>query len=76
MRFLHCPIAEASDAELSDVQLLMALRERTALDEKVLSWLPKLELILQTGGHAYHVITGCNHPAGYFSVDFKGQPSP
>lgn len=35
--------------------ILMAIRERTKIDEKFLMCFPKLQLILQTGGHAYHI---------------------
>jgi D-3-phosphoglycerate dehydrogenase / 2-oxoglutarate reductase len=55
LKFLHRPIAEAADAELINVHFLMAIRERTALTEEVFARLPKLKLVLQTGGHAYHV---------------------
>ncbi len=37
------------------VSIIMALRERTAIDEKFLMHFPNLQLILQTGGHAYHI---------------------
>ncbi len=57
VRFLAVPIAEALDSELQDVRFLMALRERTTLDEAVFKRLPNLQLILQTGGHAYHIDT-------------------
>lgn len=44
------------DAEdLARVQVLMAVRERTKLDAAALERMPSLELILQTGGHAYHL---------------------
>ena len=55
IRFLSKPIASATDAELVDVSFLMALRERTALTKEVFVRLPNLKLILQTGGHAYHI---------------------
>lgn len=41
--------------ELARVQVLMGVRERTRLDATALSRMPALELILQTGGHAYHL---------------------
>lgn len=41
--------------ELAQVQVLMAIRERTRLDAAALDRLPALELVLQTGGHAYHL---------------------
>ena len=43
------------DSLLSRVTYLMTLRERTILTEEVFSRLPQLKLILQTGGHAYHI---------------------
>lgn len=55
IRFLSQPIASTPESELTDVRFLMALRERTAITEQVLSKLPQLKLILQTGGHAYHI---------------------
>jgi len=42
-------------AGLTDVRVLMAIRERTRLDEAFLDHFPALELVLQTGGHAYHL---------------------
>lgn len=39
----------------ADVQVLLAIRERTRIDADLLDRLPQLELILQTGGHAYHL---------------------
>lgn len=55
LRFLKEPIASVSDSELADVHFLLAVRERTAIDQALLQRLPRLELILQTGGHAYHI---------------------
>ena len=40
---------------LAGVRVLLAIRERTRLDGALLDRLPGLELVLQTGGHAYHV---------------------
>ena len=39
----------------SDVGYVVAVRERTAINEAFLRRFPSLELILQTGGHAYHI---------------------
>jgi D-3-phosphoglycerate dehydrogenase len=55
IKFLHEPIASVSDEQLADVTFLMALRERTTLTEDVFKRLPNLKLLLQTGGHAYHI---------------------
>jgi D-3-phosphoglycerate dehydrogenase len=51
---LDRPLAEVDDAQLADVRLLLAIRERTPLDATTLARLPALELVLQTGSHAYH----------------------
>lgn len=52
---LDRPLAEVDDAALTDVRLVLAIRERTRLDAPTLARLPRLELVLQTGSHAYHV---------------------
>lgn len=52
---LEHPLDRVEDSELTDVRLLMAIRERTRLDAETLARFPALELILQTGSHAYHV---------------------
>lgn len=52
---LDQPLSEVPDAELRDVRFLLAIRERTRLDAATLARFPALELLLQTGGHAYHV---------------------
>jgi len=48
-------LADVPDDRLRDVQVLLAIRERTRLDAATLARFPRLELLLQTGGHAYHV---------------------
>jgi D-3-phosphoglycerate dehydrogenase / 2-oxoglutarate reductase len=55
IKFLPEPIDTAPDNELSSVVFLMAIRERTALTAQVFARLPQLKLVLQTGGHAYHI---------------------
>jgi phosphoglycerate dehydrogenase-like enzyme len=52
---LDRPLTEADLPGLTGVQVLMALRERTTLDDSLFERLPELELVLQTGGHAYHL---------------------
>lgn len=48
------PVAEIPDNQLAEVSILLPIRERTRLDRTVLNRLPQLELVVQTGGHAYH----------------------
>jgi D-3-phosphoglycerate dehydrogenase / 2-oxoglutarate reductase len=55
VKFLSAPIGQIPDDELAAVDFLMAMRERTALTEHVFARLPQLKLVLQTGGHAYHI---------------------
>jgi phosphoglycerate dehydrogenase-like enzyme len=49
------PLAAGDLDSLAGVRVLLAIRERTRLDDALLERLPDLELVLQTGGHAYHV---------------------
>jgi phosphoglycerate dehydrogenase-like enzyme len=44
-----------SPDRLSDYPILIGLRERTRFDAAFFERLPRLELIAQTGNHAYHV---------------------
>ncbi len=55
IHFVPQAIDALPDSLLLRVTFLMALRERTALTEQVFARLPQLKLILQTGGHAYHI---------------------
>ncbi|HLR85445.1 MAG TPA: NAD(P)-dependent oxidoreductase [Nocardioidaceae bacterium] len=55
VRFARAPLSDMPDADLADVRVVLAIRERTMFDAATLARLPSLELILQTGGHAYHV---------------------
>ena len=57
IKFLKEPIESVSDAAIEQAQFLMALRERTTLNEQVFMRMPHLKLVLQTGGHAYHIDT-------------------
>jgi phosphoglycerate dehydrogenase-like enzyme len=52
---LDRPLAEADPGGLDQIEVLLAIRERTRLDDAAFERLPNLELVLQTGGHAYHV---------------------
>ena len=55
IKFLKEPIEKVADAEIKQARFLMALRERTTLDEHLFKRMPALKLVLQTGGHAYHI---------------------
>ena len=52
---LDRPLADGDLDRLAGVRVLLAIRERTRIDSALLERLPDLELVLQTGGHAYHV---------------------
>ena len=52
---LDHPVGPADTHRLEACQVLLALRERTTLDSQFLDACPNLELVLQTGGHAYHL---------------------
>jgi phosphoglycerate dehydrogenase-like enzyme len=49
------PLTSDDDHILKNTQIILALRERTRLDSQFFESCPALELVLQTGGHAYHV---------------------
>jgi phosphoglycerate dehydrogenase-like enzyme len=57
IKYLKEPIANVPKSEIENVEFLMAIRERTALTKEIFLKLPRLKLILQTGGHAYHIDT-------------------
>lgn len=54
----------ASTDALHGYGILIALRERTRFDEAFFAALPALELIAQTGNHAYHVDLGAATRSG------------
>jgi phosphoglycerate dehydrogenase-like enzyme len=64
VQILHHPIQPEDEALLKEVQVLLALRERTKLDSRFFEACPNLELVLQTGGHAYHVDKSAASRAG------------
>ena len=55
IHFSGTPFDEISDSILEKVNFLMTIRERTALTRQVFDRMPNLKLVLQTGGHAYHI---------------------
>jgi phosphoglycerate dehydrogenase-like enzyme len=50
--------------ELKDVKAIIAIRERTRFSASLIRSLPELELIAQTGNHAYHIDMGAATAAG------------
>lgn len=55
VHILDRPIGDADADLLKGFRVFLALRERTQLDSRFLDAFPDLELVLQTGGHAYHL---------------------
>ena len=55
VQILDHPIHVNDYRILKDTQILLALRERTKLDHQFFEACSNLELVLQTGGHAYHI---------------------
>ena len=49
VQILDRPIQPEDDPTLENIQVLLALRERTALDARFFAACPHLELVLQTG---------------------------
>jgi phosphoglycerate dehydrogenase-like enzyme len=64
VQVLDRPIPPDEYHVLKDVQVLLALRERTRLDNRFFEACPNLELVLQTGGHAYHIDQAVASKAG------------
>jgi len=52
---LNYPLAADDMDRLKPYQILLTLRERTQLDENLFKFCGNLEIVLQTGGHAYHL---------------------
>ena len=63
---LREPLGAGTGAGYDDVTMLLAVRERTRLDAATLDRFPSLELVLQTGGHAYHLDAECAARRGVF----------
>lgn len=55
VKILNQPINNSHLADLAEANIVLTLRERTQINKSFLDKCPVLELILQTGGHAYHV---------------------
>ncbi len=52
---LHNPLGVNNYHKLSGYDVLLTLRERTTLDKRFFEACTDVQLILQTGGHAYHL---------------------
>jgi phosphoglycerate dehydrogenase-like enzyme len=55
VQILNRPIQPEDYHLLKPIQVLLALRERTVLNRQFFQACEALELVLQTGGHAYHI---------------------
>jgi phosphoglycerate dehydrogenase-like enzyme len=55
IEFLDHPLGIEDYHFLNRFQVLLALRERTTMDRQFFEACSNLELVLQTGGHAYHL---------------------
>ena len=55
VKILDRPIGVEDGHLLKHFQILLALRERTTMDSRFFEACSDLELVLQTGGHAYHL---------------------
>ncbi len=55
VEILDQPLSVDDYQQLASCQILLALRERTRMDDRFFASCPTLELVLQTGGHAYHL---------------------
>ncbi len=55
IKFLKDSVKSTSDPEIERAEFLMALRERTILNEELFERIPRLKLVLQTGAHVYHI---------------------
>ncbi len=55
VKILDHPIGVEDYHLLQGFQMLLALRERTTMDSRFFEACSDLELVLQTGGHAYHL---------------------
>ena len=58
VKVLSGSLEQLTADELARVDILVPIRERTALNADTLSRMPSLKLVLQTGGHAYHLDAG------------------
>lgn len=52
---LNYPLGTDDMLRLKRFQVLLTLRERTQVDENLFKFCDNLEIVLQTGGHAYHL---------------------
>ena len=63
-------------AAVAGAPFVIALRERTRLTREVLALMPDVELLLQTGGHAYHVDIDAATDAGILVALGRGSKRP
>ena len=73
---MNRPIRPDDHTGLSQYHLFFALRERTQIDADFLDLFPNLELILQSGGHAYHLDRGAATERGIVVALGRGAKQP
>lgn len=61
IKFLKEALEKTEDSEIEQAQFIVALRERTILNEEIFKRMPGLKLVLQTGAHAYHIDVAAAH---------------
>ena len=73
---LDRPIGTADAPLLNSCNIILALRERTTLDSRFFDACPDLELVLQTGGHAYHLEQSAANKKGVVVALGRGVSKP
>lgn len=72
----HSPLTTDSYHELRGYDVLLTLRERTTLDEEFFKACTDVQLILQTGGHAYHLDANAASKRGIVVALGRGATQP
>lgn len=72
----HSPLTTDSYHELRGYDVLLTLRERTKMDETFFKACTDVQLILQTGGHAYHLDANAATTRGIIVALGRGATQP
>ena len=70
---LDHPLTIHDQPQLQAAEILLALRERTSMDRAFFEQCPNLQLVLQTGGHAYHLDQGAATELGIIVALGRGR---